>query len=205
MRRRGIRPEAIRNFIVSTGVTQNDITVPVDALYFENKKIVDPVANRYFFIQKPVMLKIAYSPKRKIKLHLHPQDTERGDRTFEVSDEFFVEKQDFDSFEDGKIYRLMDCLNFKKHKDKFEFDSFDYETYKQKGEKIMHWLPASGNLDSGNLDVGIFMPDGKIISGIAEQNISKVKPDEVVQFERFGFCRFDGKKGEKYLFWFSHK
>ena len=56
----------------------------------------------------------------------------------------------------------------------------------------------------------ILMPDGKWISGLAERSIEKLKIGAVIQFERFGFCRFDGKienekSGEIYEFWFGHK
>jgi len=43
------------------------------------------------------------------------------------------------------------------------------------------------------------MPNGEMYEGILEQN--KIKADEVVQFERFGFARKD--KDEK--FYFTHK
>ena len=62
---------------------------------------------------------------------------------------------------------------------------------------------------SENVLVKIRMEDGTWKEGIAESAIRKIKKDEVVQFERFGFCRFDGIKKEDgkehYEFWFSHK
>jgi hypothetical protein len=42
-----------------------------------------------------------------------------------------------------------------------------------------------------------------LITGVAEQNITQLHEGEIIQFERFGFCRFDNK--EKMEFWFSHK
>jgi glutamyl-tRNA synthetase len=35
------------------------------------------------------------------------------------------------------------------------------------------------------------MPDASIISGVAESACKSLKPDDVVQFERFGFVRID--------------
>ncbi|MCX8194399.1 MAG: glutamate--tRNA ligase, partial [Candidatus Pacearchaeota archaeon] len=49
LKRRGIKPEAIRAFILALGLTQTEATVPIESLYKENKKFVES-SNRYFFI-----------------------------------------------------------------------------------------------------------------------------------------------------------
>ena len=50
------------------------------------------------------------------------------------------------------------------------------------------------------------MPNGNWIVGLADENIKILKISETIQFERFGFCKFDkiNDKGE-YEFWFAHK
>jgi glutamyl-tRNA synthetase len=35
------------------------------------------------------------------------------------------------------------------------------------------------------------MPDATIVRGIAEDACRKLKPDDILQFERFGFVRVD--------------
>ena len=52
----------------------------------------------------------------------------------------------------------------------------------------------------------VFMPDATWIEGLAESAVSELKAGDSIQFERFGFVRFDqkNKKGE-YEFWFTHK
>ena len=52
--RRGISPEAVKNAMLAIGIGETDISFSWDNLYAENKKIVDPVANRYFFVPDPV-------------------------------------------------------------------------------------------------------------------------------------------------------
>ncbi len=43
--------------------------------------------------------------------------------------------------------------------------------------------------------------DGNTRKGLAEEGIKNIKVDDIIQFERFGYCRFDGKNE----FWFTHK
>ena len=54
-----------------------------------NKEILNIEANRYFFIEKPVKVKIADAPKRKVELSLHP-NYGRGIRKFNTHQEFYV-------------------------------------------------------------------------------------------------------------------
>ena len=48
------------------------------------------------------------------------------------------------------------------------------------------------------------MDDATILKGIAESNIKKLKLNEIIQFERFGFVKLE-KKGNEYNFVFCHK
>ncbi|MDQ1313714.1 MAG: glutamyl-tRNA synthetase, partial [Euryarchaeota archaeon] len=56
MRCRGIRPEALRKFMIDLGVGETDISLSMDSIYAENRKLVDPEANRRFFVWEPVEL-----------------------------------------------------------------------------------------------------------------------------------------------------
>ncbi len=78
LKRRGLEPEAIRNVMINMGVTETDIEFSMDTLYAENRKIVDPKANRYFFVHDPVALRVSGSQATVAKAPLHPQDLKRG-------------------------------------------------------------------------------------------------------------------------------
>ena len=95
----------------------------------------------------------------------------------------------------------MDCLNFKKKGKDLVFDSTDYLKFKDKGEKIMHWLPQ----EKDSIKVEVLMPDNRLVKGIGEANMKSIKKDQIVQLERFGFCRCDNKEKNKLRFWFAHK
>jgi glutamyl-tRNA synthetase len=44
----------------------------------------------------------------------------------------------------------------------------------------------------------------KTVYGVAEKNIESLNIGEIIQFERFGFCRLD-EKNEAYKFIFTHR
>ncbi len=205
LRRRGYQPEAFLKYAEEIGPSQNDKTVTIEdffkAITAYNKEIIDPKSNRYFFIAEPEHVTIKNSPKRKVEILLHPEKETGEKRTFNAEDEFYLSKDDLKQLKSDKIYRLMDCLNFKKTKSGFEFLSQDYEDYKTKGEMIMHWLPKDEKL----VHAEVLMPDAKVVRGIAEHSVSKMKIGDICQFERFGFCRLDSKEGDLHKFWFTHK
>ncbi|MEM4336520.1 MAG: hypothetical protein QXG86_00770, partial [Candidatus Woesearchaeota archaeon] len=83
----------------------------------------------------------------------------------------------------------------------FIFDSLDYDKYKEKGDRIMHWLPVNSNF----FNAKVVMADDKKteVRGIVEDNIKEMKEGDVCQFERFGFVCLENKKGN--VFWWAHK
>ncbi|MFH0978310.1 MAG: glutamate--tRNA ligase [Candidatus Woesearchaeota archaeon] len=200
LKRRGIFPEALRSFLLETGIGEGETTVPIDNLYSENRKILDKLADRYFMVEDPVKIVIENAPSVEIHLKKHPEFAERGLRVYRTDKEFYIRKKDFDELEDGSLYRLMDCLNFKKVKSKFVFDSLEHSKYKDSGKKIMHYVPA--NLDV--VKVEVLMPDASVVKGIAEPEVKNLKVGSQVQFERFGFVRLDSIKDGVYHFWYTH-
>ena len=165
-----------------------------------NKDIIDPTSYRYFFIENPVLIKIEGTPEKKIEMDLQP-DNKKGGRKFKTKDEFYITKIDLETINDNKLCRLIDCINFVKDKKKLIYQDTGYKEYKEKGDKIMHWLPKSDYL----VDVEILMPDNTIRKGLGEETMKKIKQGDIVQLERFGFCRLDQKEDDKLTFWFTHK
>jgi glutamyl-tRNA synthetase len=48
------------------------------------------------------------------------------------------------------------------------------------------------------------MPDASVTEGVAEDACKKLRPDESIQFERFGFVRVD-RLDEKLTVYFGHR
>ena len=200
LRRRGFLPEAIWEFVLSTGLTKTESVLTWDDLIVHNRRHLDAKCNRYFFVENPKEVKIENAPEQDAELKMHPEFADRGTRKFRTKDRFYITEKDFKEFKDGKLIRLMDCLNFRKAKGKLVFDSKDYENYKKHGDKIIHWLPVQKDL----VKVEVLMPDRKTAKGLAEPMVKNLKIGEIVQFQRFGFCRLDSKEKDKLKFWFTH-
>lgn len=70
-----------------------------------------------------------------------------------------------------------------------------------KKAKLIHWLPVSGDL----INVEVLMDNGKIMKGVGENGLNKVKLNEVVQFERNFFCKLEKREKNKMVFVYTHK
>ncbi|MEM2985288.1 MAG: glutamate--tRNA ligase [Candidatus Jordarchaeaceae archaeon] len=87
LRRRGIRPEAIRRAMIDLGLSMIDIEYSPEILYAVNRKMVDPSAHRYFFVESPTELTVKKVPNGELEAKplLHPDFPEKGTRKIPVS------------------------------------------------------------------------------------------------------------------------
>jgi glutamyl-tRNA synthetase len=187
----------LAKYAVEVGVSKVDKTVNKDeffkAIEHFNKEVIDAEADRYFFVAKPKKLKVKDAPEMNVSLEKYPGKLERGTREFKTDGEFYV--SGLDELKKTRNYRLMHLYNLK---DKNYISTEVDDTLKA---GALHWLPVGAK----NVKVKVLMPDGKWVSGLAEQGVSKLEVGNVVQFERFGFVRYDRKGKEGMEFWFAHK
>jgi glutamyl-tRNA synthetase len=210
LRKRGITPAAIKKMIIDVGPKTADVTLSWENLYAYNRKILDPQSNRYFFVSEPTALKVKDVPKVfRAKLPLHPEKPERGFREYTITPKgetavFWVAKRDAEAAEVGKVIRLMELFNVKIESvtpDSVEasFASEAYEDARKAKAKLIHWIPKGEQVPCQ-----VVMPDAAVNSGVAESACKKLKPDAVIQFERFGFVRVD-RNDEKLTVYYAHK
>ncbi|MBI2664303.1 glutamate--tRNA ligase [Candidatus Woesearchaeota archaeon] len=189
LRRRGIQPETFADLVVEFGLSATPTNLNWDVISAYNRKYLDASSKRYFFVENPQPIKIVKAPHKKVSLKLHPSDKKAG-REFTVNGEFLISEKDLRSISKTEgLVRLMDCLNFTKEGDKLSFHSEDIAAYREKGKKIIHWLPAKGNVEAE-----ILMPDASAVHGLAEGNAENIEVGEIVQFARFGFCKLEKKE-----------
>jgi len=192
LKRRGIRPAALRSFVLSFGLSLTDVEVPVETLYSENRKLIDKDANRYFFVPDPVSVEIeGLPPVGPLKVPLHPDFPGRGERVLPVESKVHVPREDFEKFR-GKEVRLKDFCNVVlDHRAKFL-------SMENRDIPKIQWVVHGVN---GH----VVMPDGSESRGLAEPAVAGLKVDDVVQFERFGFCRIDRVSRAEVHAYFAHR
>ncbi len=198
LRRRGIRPEALRKFMIDLGLGETDISLSLDTLYAENRKIIDPVANRYFFVWDPVELDIEGAEPKIAKAPLHP--SRGGLREIPAGTKVLICKNDVDILRAGERLRLKDLYNIQITGTSpltAKFIGTDMDLVKKEKARIIHWAPLDG------LKVRVLSPEGEYI-GIGEKGIEK-ELNKVVQFERFGFVRIDSIKDNGVVAYFTHR
>lgn len=190
LRRRGFVPQMFQELAQTVGLSKTGGHIDPDVLGAVNRKIIDPIANRYSFVKDAKELKILKKPKiGKIEVPIHPDRAEK--REIEIG-KIFISGDDFKTLKNKEV-RLLHLYNVNLGK-KIEFTSEE-----NKDIPKINWV-------SDGVETRILMPDGKWVSGLAEQSVEKLGEGDVIQFERFGFCRFDKVgKDESYEFWFSHR
>ena len=207
LRKRGYQPEAFRKFAVEIGLSLNDKKVSKEEFWKMinafNKDIIEPKSNRYFFVENPQKITVDKAPNKVIKMDLHPDFPKRGKRELKTTGKVYLANLDLKRLNKSKIHRLIDYCNFKIVNGKYQFVSEDYEDYKKAKNKglIIHWLPIEKEL----VKVNLLLQNGKTITGLGEKTMSKLKLEDVVQFERFAFCSLVDKIKDKLTFWYLHK
>ncbi len=193
LKRRGFQKDAIKNFWLSIGLSESFIRASVKSLEAENRKIIEPASNRYFFIHNPVEIKIKNAPK-EAKLPLHPNFPKKGCRKLKVKDSILISKNDLELAKNEA--RLMDLCNIKIKGETAEVTGQELK----KNIPIIHWLPKESNIPTK-----IIMPDGSVKDGLSEINCKNLKENQTIQFVRFGFCRVDKTAKKDLVLYFTHK
>lgn len=184
LKRRGITAEAIRAFYLSLGLSDSEVNVSMKSLYAENRKIIDPHANRYFFVADPVEIEIEGLPEEREVLI--PKNPNTGEKRVLLGEKLvYVSREDFEKLR-GENVRLKDFCNVILDK-KAKFLGYELSGAK-KGKNIIHWIPKSF---AKNCKV----VGEKIWEGYAEKGVEK-ELSKVVQFERFGFCKIEKANDE---------
>jgi glutamyl-tRNA synthetase len=191
LRRRGFQPESIRQIIVDVGPKPSDITISFENLSSYNRKIIDSMANRYFFIPNPKKIEVKGLKLKSARAPLHPDDKKRGYRSFSLTSTFFIDTKDFDTYK-GLEVRLKDLCNIKLG------EKSSYTTTPSKSTPKIQWVPAK------HLNVTVIMP-GREIKGYGEVNLKKAKVGDIVQFERFGFVRIEKISSKNVTVIFAHE
>ncbi|HYC12290.1 MAG TPA: glutamate--tRNA ligase [Nitrososphaerales archaeon] len=197
VRRRGILPQAIRQFTQQVGYTKAEHEYDWSMLFSLNRKLLDPVSRRVFFVPDPVRLTVEGAPKKEVTIPFHPE-RDLGNRTIATDGDFYVPSADVAAMMKGTTFRLMDLFNVKLASGGVNPEG------KYAGEELlpeakkMQWVTTSHQEITVLVPDLLYNEDGefnrdslKEIRGHGEESIASLRIGDIVQFPRFGFCRLD--------------
>jgi glutamyl-tRNA synthetase len=79
------------------------------------------------------------------------------------------------------------------------FSSESYEDVRKIKAPLIQWIPKGEEFPCQ-----VVMPDALVTEGFAESACKKLKPDAIIQFERFGFTRIN-EVNQKLIAYYAHK
>src|SRR5208283_794547 len=88
VRRRGIIPEAIKQFTLHVGYTKTEHTFDWSLLFAVNRKLLDPISKRLYFAPEPVKLTVDGVEPQDVEIKFHPTES-MGSRTINVGNELY--------------------------------------------------------------------------------------------------------------------
>ncbi len=109
MRRRGIPPQAIKNFIWRVGMNRRDTTAEIDLFEFYIREHLNKIAPRVMGVIDPLKVVIENYPEGEeetFEAMINPEDPDAGTRPVPFSRELYIEREDFMEDPPRKFYRL---------------------------------------------------------------------------------------------------
>jgi len=109
LRRRGVPPEAIRDFVKRIGVAKANSLVDVGLFEFSVREVLNRTAQRRMAVLRPLKVVIENYPEgqsEELDAANHPDDASAGSRKLRFCRELYVERDDFMENAPKKFYRL---------------------------------------------------------------------------------------------------
>lgn len=198
LRRRGIQPETIREFVLQMGISKVESLPTWDLLESINRKVLDPRSKRYFFVGHPYELEIEGHPTLKVVLKYHP-DSDFGERAIETQGKFLISASDGCELKPGDKFRLMETYNCellsvddRKLKAVKTSDNIEEKIPKIQWVTPEDSVPFTVTKTAPLLIEEEYNPNSlEKVEGRIEKSASALKVGEMFQLVRLGFCRLD--------------
>jgi glutamyl-tRNA synthetase len=175
LRRRGFKPEAVREFWLDFGLSEKDAKASMANLESINRKLIDAEANRFYFVPNPKKIMVKGIPDTHVRLKNHPENPERGQREYHFNGEqaFFIPADAPDEF------RLKGAFNVKRKGKEYVFDGAEV-----RDNPKLQWV-------SDPLECTLLMNTGPNLVGVCERELGNQHVNTLVQLERVGYARVE--------------
>ncbi|KAI9496257.1 tRNA synthetases class I, catalytic domain-containing protein [Zychaea mexicana] len=221
IRRRGMTIEALKQYILMQGASQNTLLLEWDKLWALNRKVIDPIAPRHTAVIKDNMVQVNVqgapaTPEVKENLK-HKKNPDLGTKKTSYSSKIVLDQEDAKSLEVGEEITLMDWGNaFVRNVVKGDdglATSVDLELHLEgdfkKTKKKLSWLSYGDEIaDVLLVDYDFLITKKKVEEGdsvdqlvtpvsefktpaVADANVKDLKKGDIIQFERKGYYILD--------------
>ena len=109
LRRRGVPPQAVRDFVKRVGVAKANSVVDVAMFDFSVREVLNKTALRRMAVLRPLKVVIENYPEgqsEELEAVNHPDDPAAGTRRLRFGRELYIERDDFMENPPKKFYRL---------------------------------------------------------------------------------------------------
>ena len=193
LRRRGFRPDVIRDYWISLGISEKDISTSMQTIEAFHAKRIDSSTERRSFVRDPVTLTLDGSggPGPELSIPKHPEGTVSGSRDWTVGDTVAVQSADVAATR----IRLKEYVDIV-----VSGETATVESWSRTDERpVVQWLPSGMGREAV-----LHRPDGRLISseiGLLED--FELQVGETYQLERVGFAILEElpDKGPAKLIW----
>jgi len=199
LKRRGIKPEAIKKFILSLGLTKANTLAPFDALESFNRKFVDADSIRLFMVNKPKKLRIKKLPFSFVEIPNHPIK-DIGKRKISLDENVYISGEDAENIKEGTQIRLLGLGNIMISKINEELEGEFIEKGDITGLQKIQWVPQKDvHIIKILIPKQLFIDDKFNENSLEELEVYtepyylQLKDGEEIQFVRFGYCRKDSQ------------
>jgi len=198
LRRRGIVPDTIKQLACEIGLTTGQPELDWSIVLAINRKIIDPIAKRFFMVVDPIPLRVRSAPDMTVKLRFHPTRPEMGYRELKTIDRFYIGRDDAVDLTEGALIRLKDLYDIKILKTESSEVLAEYCSERSPHIPKIQWVPDNA------FPTTLLYPDVLLLedespnpnslvvqNGLAEMNLYNSQVGDLVQLERIGFGRID--------------
>ncbi len=198
-KRRGIRPEAIRKFIMSLGMTKANTLAPFDALEAFNRKLIDRNSIRLFMVNNAKKLTVKNLPVSTVEISNHPINN-MGKRRVEIDENLYISGDDAKDIKEGMQIRLLGLGNISITKDGTKLEGEFVKEEKTRDMPKIQWV-AQKTAHEIKMIIPKTLFNGEEfneesleeVNVFTEPHYLQLKEGEEIQFVRFGYCRKDSQ------------
>ncbi|MCY4491595.1 MAG: glutamate--tRNA ligase [Thaumarchaeota archaeon] len=198
LKRRGIKPEAIKKFIISLGMTKANTLAPFDALEAFNRGMVDGSSIRLFMVREPKKITIKNIPFTSVDVPNHPIEN-MGSREIDVDGNFLIDGADAVKLVSGSRVRFMGLGDVLITSAESNIEG-EFVKGEASGLQKIHWVPEKTSHKimiqiPGPLFVDEQFNEDSLeeVKAFVEPHYMQLNDGDEIQFVRFGYCKKDSQ------------